>query len=93
MLLELRLGCQSGSKQPPLRVPTPLERCAHNGYFCSGTHGTDDVDGLGDRYQPAARALKALWDNGTPGGGVLRPVENAENSAAAATGKDSFSQY
>lgn len=52
-----------------------------------GTHGTDDVTGFGDRYQPAARALKKYWDDGKAGSGTLTPVENAENIAAAATGE------
>lgn len=52
------------------------------------THGTDDVDGFGEDYTPAARDLKTAWtdspDDLAPG--ALQPWQNAENIAAAATG-------
>ena len=53
------------------------------------THGTDDVDGFGDDYVVAARALKDTWvDNRDDlAEGALQPFQNAENIAAAATGK------
>ncbi|KAI4265172.1 MAG: hypothetical protein L6R38_009609, partial [Xanthoria sp. 2 TBL-2021] len=51
------------------------------------THGTDDVDGFGEDYTPAARDLKTAWtdspDDLAPG--ALQPWQNAENIAAAAT--------
>lgn len=49
------------------------------------SHGTDDVGGLSNVYQTAARQLKQLWDDGKQPDGAITPVENAENLAAAAT--------
>lgn len=53
----------------------------------SKTHGTDDVGGFGEFIQPAARRLKTYWDNGSGSDEILKPVENAESIAAAATGR------
>ena len=52
------------------------------------THGTDDVDGFGEDYTPAARELKNTWANNPDdlAPGALQPWQNAENIAAAATG-------
>lgn len=45
------------------------------------------MNGFGDAYQPAARALKRYWDAGKATPDRLQPCENAENVAAAALGK------
>lgn len=49
------------------------------------SHGTDDVSGLSKVYQTAALQLKKLWDDGKQPDNAITPVENAENTAAAAT--------
>lgn len=56
------------------------------------THGTDDVDGFGDDYTPAARELLDTWVNHRDdlADGALQPFQNAESIAAAATGKYCF---
>jgi hypothetical protein len=53
------------------------------------THGTDDVDGFGEDYITAARDLLSTWVNNPEdlAEGALAPYQNAENIAAAATGK------
>lgn len=53
------------------------------------THGTDDVVGFGDDYITAARDLLSTWVNNPKdlAPGALKPYQNAENIAAAATGK------
>ncbi|KAL8799068.1 MAG: hypothetical protein Q9182_006164 [Xanthomendoza sp. 2 TL-2023] len=50
-------------------------------------HGTDDVDGFGDDYVVAARGLLDAWVNHKDdlADGALKPFQNAENIAAAAT--------
>ena len=65
--------------------PSPLPR--DPGGF--STHGTDDVDGFGDDYVTAARALASTWmnDPNSLDPNALKPYQNAENIAAAATGK------
>lgn len=53
------------------------------------SRGTDDVTGFGDDYVTAARGLLDAWVN-SPGDlaeGALQPFQNAENLAAAATGR------
>ena len=57
----------------------------------SGSHGTDDVAGLGNAYQPAALKLKSLWDKGQTN--LLPPWQNAESIAASATGKKCCNIY
>jgi hypothetical protein len=52
-----------------------------------GTHGTEDVDGLGSEYQPAARKLLQIWQKKQNVAGTLQPWQNAENLAASALGK------
>ena len=50
------------------------------------THATDDVDGHGKDYTSAARELRNDWVNhGDLGPNALKPYQNAENIAAAAT--------
>jgi hypothetical protein len=53
------------------------------------THGTDDVDGFGEDYITAARDLLSTWVDSPEdlAEGALAPYQNAENIAAAATGK------
>jgi hypothetical protein len=53
------------------------------------THGTDDVTGFGEDYITAARDLLSTWVNNPEdlAEGALAPYQNAENIAAAATGK------
>lgn len=53
------------------------------------THGTNDVDGFDDKYVTAARELLTAWNEDPESlpEGALYPYENAENIAAAATGK------
>lgn len=49
------------------------------------SHGTDDVTGLSTNNRAAALQLKKLWDDKKESPATLKPVENAENLAAAAT--------
>lgn len=53
------------------------------------THGANDVDGFDDKYATAARELLTAWNEDPESlpEGALYPYENAENIAAAATGK------
>lgn len=52
------------------------------------SHGTDDVIGYGDDYVDAARAFLNDWvnDKDEMHPNALKPYQNAENIAAAATG-------
>ncbi|KAI9752549.1 MAG: hypothetical protein M4579_005586 [Chaenotheca gracillima] len=51
------------------------------------SHGTDDVDGFGDSYVDSARGLLNAWVNDPDSiePDSLKPWQNAENIAAAAT--------
>lgn len=51
------------------------------------SHGTDDVDGFGDEYVVAARSFLDAWVNHQDelDPNALKPYQNAENIAAAAT--------
>ncbi|OJD37394.1 sgnh hydrolase [Diplodia corticola] len=51
------------------------------------SHGTDDVQGYGDDYTSAARAFLTSWvnDKDSMDDNALKPYQNAENVAAAAT--------
>lgn len=53
------------------------------------SHGTDDVDGYEDDYTVAARHFLDDWVNHQDelAPGALKPFQNAENIAAAATGE------
>jgi hypothetical protein len=62
--------------------------------FCSDmgpykSHGTNDVTGFGEEHVTAARKLLLMWNDDPEGlaEDALYPFENAENIAAAATGK------
>lgn len=63
-----------------------LRSCRENG---DQSHATDDVDGFGDDYTAAARALLDAWVNHRDdlADGALKPFQNAESIAAAATGE------
>ncbi|KAL8678715.1 MAG: hypothetical protein Q9186_004949 [Xanthomendoza sp. 1 TL-2023] len=58
-------------------------------------HGTDDVDGFGDDYVVAARGLLDAWVNHKDdlADGALKPFQNAENIAAAATGMARYENF